>query len=1811
MSKYWLLFLSLTLAYFLTGYVGLLMHAVGTNVTLMWLPTGIAVAFLFRAGYRYWPAVSLGSLLVNLSVGSSLSTSLGIMLGNTAGPLLTTVLLHRLKFHSKMDRPLDIGLLVLAAHVGMLVSATNGVVSLVQFDNLSEGYFKAWFCWWAGDSMGVIVAGPILLIAERIELEELQQRAVEFACWIFLYVLVALGVFVWNSHTLEPAWALAFLPFPLIAWATLRFGILGASLSVLLLSIGAAYGTSIQSGPFYRSEVSQQILMLWLYMATTSTLAWLIAALHAAQLRAVNINRILEDGLREASLGFLLTDQNRRITYVNEGFTRLTQYSQQELLGRDCMILQGERTDSKTVKELNQVLNGSGHFDGAILNYRKDGTAFWNGLLISPITNKRGERIGFLGIQRDITEKKEADFSLKMSEARLRTILELEPECVKIVSPDGRLMEMNPAGLVMVEADSIDQVRGAVLEVLIDEEYRDVFRKLHAYVLAGGSGHGEFPITSLKGSRRWLETHAVPYRDGDGEIVGQLAVTLDITNRKKAEDTIRRSEERHRGIIENSSTGTYLYEFDRPIPIDLPIEEQVRRIVTDGSIAIANDAQARMYGFERGEQLIGLRAIDLYQTLDNEANNSFLRAMVQNGYQIVDAVSEEFDRKGDPVVFSNDCLGTVENGHLVRIWGSQRDITQQHLFEIAIRKLLETTTSNDLSFEEQLQRILELGCSHFGAEKGTVMRLDGEAYELLQEWTTSSPVSSPSEPIPSAKSVFETDISYSATRSGLLHFESSKPRTVPYSTLDTDLLMLMSDWIGSQLRLRSTMSRQRAILENSPDLVLLLDRENRVEFINRMAPEVQPMEIIGTALPELVRPRDREVIEKCLAEVWQGRSLGQFEIQYSFDGPELDDLEGRVTPVIDGSVVMGLVVTFTDVTARKRAELSVRESRDRIDGILTSIQVVVYSANIRGDAILFISDHCKAIYGLSAAEFILDPLHWQTSVHPEDRPKVEEAFAALQTTGAFEQEYRIVRPDGSVRWVYDCGRHILDKVGVPIRLDGVVSDITERKWAEDELKASELRYREMFKSNPHPMWVYDLKTLRFLAVNSAAIRHYGYSRDEFLAMTIADIRPMEDIAKLIENVSKVANELDRAGIWRHRTKSGQTIEVEVTSHPIQYDDRLAEVVLANDVTERRRLEEQVRISQQRFQAIVERSHDLIINFDTAGIIQFVNPASRVVLGYEPEEMIGRHNMSFVFPADQKSKYREAETIIGKPRAEFRTEIKVQHKNGSWRILEAVGINLLDEPALAGLVVNCRDITERKERETRSTNERMLLELLTSGTPIDRVLNEVALSSERLNPGMMCSILLLEKDGLHLHHAAAPSLPESYCQTIDMFPIGPLAGSCGRAAVLKKSVITAEIRTDPHWKEYAELAEQNGLKACWSVPLISSGGQVLGTFAMYYSEPRSPTHLELASVERSAQLAVLAVERHQLLNSLQESKVQLERLVGNLPGMAYRCQNDTQWTMIYVSSGCEAVTGYLRDELEQNKLVDYSDLIHSEDRDWLWSKCQLALERRVPCSNIYRIVDRAGEVRWVQERATGVYTEDGTLQFVDGFIQDISESRLADERVRNALREKEAMLKEIHHRVKNNLQIVSSLLNLQADKVKDSAVFDGLRDSQNRVRSMALVHETLYSGNLGRIDLTEYLHSLCRHLFRSYGVDSAQIGLVLNVSNTSLDLEQAIPLGLIINELVSNSLKYAFPDGGSGQIQIEFLNLGEGHLHLVVSDNGVGISESIDLKQLSSLGLQLVHDLAHQLAGSVKIFRGNGTQFCITFPIRDSNQESNS
>ena len=1040
MSKYVATSLWLGGAYFLTGWLGLLMPAVGTVVTLLWLPTGIAVAVLYRSGLRHWPAVAFASIAVNLFFEQSLTLAVGISIGNTLGPMLAVQLLHRLRFDARFERNRDIAILAAAGHVGMTISAGGGVAVLFLSGLPRHEVFNTWLCWWAGDSMGVIAAAPLLLVASWSAFRSIRIRHREFAGWLLLLFMITGCVFVLNRRFTNPALPLAFVPLALIPWGTMRFGTMGTSLAIILISYVAVYGTSSETGPFSREDASDQIFLLWIYMAITSTVGWSVAALQLAQARATSFQRILEKALSEVSLGVMITDNSQRVTYINTGFTRLTGYEVSNVLERNCRILQGRETDRSIVARIKSDLNESGHFDGEILNYRKDGTSFWNALLITEIHDDAGNQIGFLGIQRDVTARKNAELALRQSEAHLRSVLDLEPDCVKVVSPNGRLMEMNAAGLAMIEAASIEHVRGARLEDLIVGEHRVMFRRMLLQVLEGGAGHLEFAVRGLKGTHRWLESRCVPYRNADGEIAGLLGVT-------------------------------------------------------------------------------------------------------------------------------------------------------------------------------------------------------------------------------------------------------------------------------------------------------------------------------------------------------------------------------------------------------------------------------------------------------------------------------------------------------------------------------------------------------------------------------------------------------------------------------------------------------------------------------------------------------------------------------------------------------------------------------------------RDITERRERQTQAASERIVLEMLASGTPLEDVLHQVAVNSDQLCSGMICSILLLDESGEHLRHATAPGLPVEYCRAIDGIRIGPNVGSCGTAAFTHESVIVANISTDPRWMNYRDTALKHGLRACWSVPMISSTSKVLGTLAMYYSEIRSPSAQEMTALQRAAYLAVLAVERHQLMSSLRDSRQRIETLVSNLPGMAYRCQNDADWTMIYISAGSEMVTGYRPDELIGVADRSFLGLVHVDDRDSLRENRASSIDAGTECRNIYRIVGKANQVRWVLDSASGVLADDGTVKFIDGFIQDITESRGIEEQIKASLREKEAMLKEIHHRVKNNLQIVSSLLNLQIERVSDSLTLEALRESQNRVRSMALVHETLYrSGNLGRIDLAEYISALCAHLFRSFGVDSTFIQLTLNVVNTSLDMERAIPLGLITNELVSNALKYAFPRGRSGVIRVDFQIASEDSYVLIVADDGIGLPEAFDSKQPTSLGLQLTRDLVQQLSGILTIVRTPGTAFHISFPL---------
>ena len=217
--------------------------------------------------------------------------------------------------------------------------------------------------------------------------------------------------------------------------------------------------------------------------------------------------------------------------------------------------------------------------------------------------------------------------------------------------------------------------------------------------------------------------------------------------------------------------------------------------------------------------------------------------------------------------------------------------------------------------------------------------------------------------------------------------------------------------------------------------------------------------------------------------------------------------------------------------------------------------------------------------------------------------------------------------------------------------------------------------------------------------------------------------------------------------------------------------------------------------------------------------------------------------------------------------------------------------------------------------------------------------------------------------------------------------------------------------------------------------------------------------------------------------------------------------------------------------------------------------------------------------------------------------DLTHKKEIELKLRKLLKEKEVLLKEVHHRVKNNLQVISSILNLQSSYVKDKMTLDILRESQNRIKAMSFIHESLYrSDDFSFVNFSSYINSLSSNLVQTYIIKHANINLELDLGDVNLNLDQAIPCGLIINELVSNSIKYAFPFNRKGKIRIELIKEGN-KINLKVSDNGVGLPSNLDVENTDTLGLQLVYTLVSQLDGDIKVINKKGTTFLFNFTIQ--------
>ena len=538
--------LILAFAYFATGWLGLKLPYAGSHITLVWLPTGIAVAALFRWGWAVWPGVFLGAILVNFSIGSSWSLAAGIAVGNTLAPLLVAGGLKYVGFLPAFERQRDIGLFVFAAGMGMVVSASGGCANLYIAGLMPEAAVgSAWLAWWMGDAVGVLLAAPLLLSISRDSIKQLRLAYREWLAWILVAGLVAWFAFLHGFEQRDSGLPLAFLPLPMLAWAALRFGSTGAATAGLGFSIAAAWGTASGYGPFVLADVQTSLTLLWSYMATIVLTGLLIIALQATRQKA-------ESRLRE-------------------------------------------------------------------------------------------------------------------SELQLRTIIDTEPECVKMLASDGTLLQMNRAGLDMIEADSADQVIGEKISALILAPYRSAFSALTQRAFRGESGSLEFEICGLKGTPRWLDSHVVPMRNVQGVVTAALGVTRDVTARKLAEQVLAASEIRLRAVLNGVQSGVVV-------------------ITENGVVESFNQAAERMFAYS-AEEVIGQNVNMLMPEPYKAAHDSYLGNYQRSGIRKVigyrrDIVARRKDGSTFPIELG--VTETLLNGTKFFI-GSISDISFRREAEAELR----------------------------------------------------------------------------------------------------------------------------------------------------------------------------------------------------------------------------------------------------------------------------------------------------------------------------------------------------------------------------------------------------------------------------------------------------------------------------------------------------------------------------------------------------------------------------------------------------------------------------------------------------------------------------------------------------------------------------------------------------------------------------------------------------------------------------------------------------------------------------------------------------------------------------------------------------------------------------------------------------------------------------------------------------------------------------------------------------------------------------------------------------------------------
>jgi hypothetical protein len=1240
-------------------------------------------------------------------------------------------------------------------------------------------------------------------------------------------------------------------------------------------------------------------------------------------------------------------------------------------------------------------------------------------------------------------------------------------------------------------------------------------------------------------------------------------IEFDITERKTIEEKHRQSEERYRAIYVQSPIAIELYD-------------------GDGYLINVNPACMQMFGVTNAQELHGFNLFNdpnvdsqykerlkNRETVRYQAFVDFEKVKQLNLYHTFKSGRLWLDTLITPIG------GKSIDGYLVHVQNiseskqsdkalqesEARLVEAQQLAKIGCWELNFLTCQ--LLWSSEVYRIFEIDPQQFGASYEAFLAVvHPEDRELVNKIFKSSLAARQPYSIVHRLLMPDGRVKYAHERGETYYDSVGQPLRSVGTVQD----------VTEQKRAEEALNESRyfieSVLNTTPDFVYIYDlKERRNIYSNQEIANVlgytpeQILQLGDKMLETLLHPDDIPLVTEHL-RLMESIQDEPLEVEYRVRDKQGQCrwLHSREKAFLrnDNGSARQIIGVALDVTRRKRAEEALRKSEALFRLAFDNANIGMCLVDLQGRLTKVNPRFCK-MFGYSEEE--LAGMSLIELTYPEDQQNsarfIQQMLCGPARQGEIENRY--IDKQGRVVWGDVSSSLVQDEQGVPQYFIAHVRDITLRKQAEDALRESEAKLRAIFNAVTVPLALNDERQ-NITYLNPAFVRVFGYTMEDI--PTLADwwpkAYPDPNYRQWVATSWQATLEkAKRKGVpftpfeLTIACKNGETKTVLASAASLGKSFVGEHLVVLYDITDRLRAELLLFESERKYRVTIEQAAIGIANIALDGRFLHVNTRLCEILGYTPRQMLTLTFQAITHPDDlelDQSYMRQA--LSGKIKS-YAMEKRYFKKNG-----EVVWVNLSgalvrhanDMPNYFVSIIE--DITERKRLEAALHESEILLQ-----------------GFFEMPHAMSGIVETLQDDILHIRCNKSAASFLGYSQE---FLKNKLASEIGMSSESIKMWI--------HYFEESRLTERpTTFEYLRTTP---SGSRWLSPTVSYLGQ-RSGRH-RFAYVVADITDRKLAEER-------------IERFFNISSDLMCIASQDGYFKRI--NPAFTSTLGFTDEELLSRPFVGFT---HPDDVEATLAevkKLSLGL-RTTHFENRYRCKD--GSYKWLSWQAV-YYQDDG---FIYATARDTTERKEAEEQIKTSLREKEVLLREIHHRVKNNLTVVTSLIQMQSDETNEQRVIDLLQDLHNRVMAMAMVHEDLYqSKNLSQIYFRTYLERLAANIRQSFARACATIKV--EVDDSCLDVQKSIPCGLIVAELLTNALKYAFrfPSDHSCQcceIGVELRKSGQTYT-LIVRDNGVGLPVELDWRSPRTLGLELVNIWAtHQLKGTLDVDRERGTIFTITF-----------